>query len=172
MTDATDARAAGPTLARLAEIAGAELVHAPRADWPVATVSLDSAAVEPGGLFAALPGTRVHGARYAFDSAAGAILTDREGLAIIEGTPDTRPVLVVEDVRQVLGEVSAEVYGWASKSMKLIGVTGTSGKTTTTYLLERGLTAAGYSVGLIGTTGTRIKGKDCLLYTSPSPRDS
>ncbi|WP_230208569.1 UDP-N-acetylmuramoyl-L-alanyl-D-glutamate--2,6-diaminopimelate ligase [Corynebacterium bouchesdurhonense] len=172
VTHAADAdRAAGPTLARLAEIAGAELVHAPRADWPVASVSLDSAAVEPGGLFAALPGTRVHGARYAFDSAAGAILTDREGLAIIAGTPDTRPVLVVDDVRRVLGEVAAEVYGWASKSMKLIGVTGTSGKTTTTYLLERGLTAAGCSVGLIGTTGTRIKGVDVptALTTPEAP---
>lgn len=155
-TDRTDA----PTLGRLAEIAGAEVVNAPRADWAVTSVSLDSAAVEPGGLFAALPGTRVHGAKYAFDSPAGAILTDADGLAIIQATPDKRPVLVVEDVRRVLGEVAAEVYGRASQSMKLIGVTGTSGKTTTTYMLERGLTAAGCQVGLIGTTGTKIKGED------------
>ena len=149
-----------PTLTRLAELAGADVVNAPRAEMTVDSVSLDSSAVAPGGLFAALPGTRVHGARYAFDSPAGAILTDHDGLAIIQGTPDQRPVLVVDDVRRVLGEVSAEVYGCASKSMKLIGVTGTSGKTTTTYLLERGLTAAGCQVGLIGTTGTRIKGQD------------
>ena len=82
------------------------------------------------------------------------------GLAIIDGTDDRRPVLIVDDVRAVLGDVSAEIYGRPSERMTLIGVTGTSGKTTTTYMLERGLTAAGCTVGLIGTTGTKIKGAD------------
>lgn len=159
------------SLQQLAEIAGARIVNPPSADAPVTFVGLDSQNVEPGGLFAALPGTRVHGATYAFDSAAGAILTDEAGLAIIQQTADRRPVLVVEDVRAILGHVAAEVYGHPSQSFTLLGVTGTSGKTTTTYMLEKGLTAAGCKVGLIGTTGTKIMGRDVAteLTTPEAP---
>lgn len=159
------------TLQDLARIADARIVNSPSATMPVTFVGLDSANVEPGGLFAALPGTRVHGATYAFDSAAGAILTDEAGLAIIQRTADRRPVLVVDDVRAILGHVAAEVYGHPSRSFTLLGVTGTSGKTTTTYMLEKGLTAAGCKVGLIGTTGTRIMGRDVAteLTTPEAP---
>lgn len=159
------------SLQQLADIAGARIVNPPSADAPVTFVGLDSQNVEPGGLFAALPGTRVHGATYAFDSAAGAILTDEAGLAIIQQTADRRPVLVVEDVRAILGHVAAEVYGHPSQSFTLLGVTGTSGKTTTTYMLEKGLTAAGCKVGLIGTTGTKIMGRDVAteLTTPEAP---
>lgn len=159
------------SLQQLADIAGARIVNPPSADAPVTFVGLDSQNVEPGGLFAALPGTRVHGATYAFDSAAGAILTDEAGLAIIQQTADRRPVLVVEDVRAILGYVAAEVYGHPSQSFTLLGVTGTSGKTTTTYMLEKGLTAAGCKVGLIGTTGTKIMGRDVAteLTTPEAP---
>lgn len=159
------------SLQQLADIAGARIVNPPSADAPVTFVGLDSQNVEPGGLFAALPGTRVHGATYAFDSAAGAILTDEAGLAIIQQTADRRPVLVVEDVRAILGHVAAEVYGHPSQSFMLLGVTGTSGKTTTTYMLEKGLTAAGCKVGLIGTTGTKIMGRDVAteLTTPEAP---
>lgn len=159
------------SLQQLADIAGARIVNPPSADAPVTFIGLDSQNVEPGGLFAALPGTRVHGATYAFDSAAGAILTDEAGLAIIQQTADRRPVLVVEDVRAILGYVAAEVYGHPSQSFTLLGVTGTSGKTTTTYMLEKGLTAAGCKVGLIGTTGTKIMGRDVAteLTTPEAP---
>lgn len=162
---------AAPTLTRLAKIAGARIVNEPSAPFPVTFIGLDSQNVEPGGLFAALPGTRVHGAKFAFDSAAGAILTDDAGLAIIEQTSDRRPVLVVDDVRAILGHVAAEVYGHPSREFTLLGVTGTSGKTTTTYMLERGLTAAGCKVGLIGTTGTKIMGRDVAteLTTPEAP---
>ena len=159
------------SLQQLADIAGARIVNPPSSDAPVTFVGRDSQTVEPGGLFAALPGTRVHGATYAFDSAAGAILTDEAGLAIIQQTADRRPVLVVEDVRAILGHVAAEVYGHPSQSFTLLGVTGTSGKTTTTYMLEKGLTAAGCKVGLIGTTGTKIMGRDVAteLTTPEAP---
>ena len=159
------------SLQQIADIAGARVVNPPSADAPVTFVGLDSQNVEPGGLFAALPGTRVHGATYAFDSAAGAILTDEAGLAIIQQTADRRPVLVVDDVRAILGYVAAEVYGHPSQSLTLLGVTGTSGKTTTTYMLEKGLSAAGCKVGLIGTTGTKIMGRDVAteLTTPEAP---
>src|SRR5699024_6837153 len=95
------------------------------------------------------------------DRAAGAlaVLTDRDGATILDRNGDTRPRLIVEDVREVLGVASSSVYGDPSRDLVLIGVTGTSGKTTTSYLLERGLMEAGYKVGLIGTTGTRIDGE-------------
>lgn len=161
-----------PTLLQLAELTGARVVNPPATPAPVRSIGLDSAALAPGGLFAALPGTRVHGASFAAESKAQAMLTDAVGLDIITATGDTRPVLVVDDVRAILGEVSAAVYGHPSRDMTLIGVTGTSGKTTTTYLLERGLAAAGCTVGLIGTTGTRIAGKDVpSKLTTPEAPD-
>ncbi|WPF65446.1 MULTISPECIES: UDP-N-acetylmuramoyl-L-alanyl-D-glutamate--2,6-diaminopimelate ligase [unclassified Corynebacterium] len=123
------------------------------------SMSLDSAAVEPGGLFAALPGTRVHGASFAENTEAGAILTDEHGVEILKAAGETRPVIEVADVRDVLGYAAAEVYEHPSEKLTVLGITGTSGKTTTSYLVEAGLLAAGYSVGLIGTTGTRINGQ-------------
>lgn len=123
-------------------------------------VSLRAQHVRPGDLFAALPGNTVHGAAFVDDAiAAGAVavLTDRRGLTAIsaEGPPSV-PVVVVDDPRSVLGAVSAAVYGDPSARIPVIGVTGTSGKTTTCYLIEALLTRAGYRPGLIGTVQTRI----------------
>ncbi len=93
----------------------------------------------------------MHGARFCADAAAAgavAVLTDADGRerAVQAGLP----VFVVADPRARLGEVAAWIYGYPSERLLLIGVTGTSGKTTTTYLLESGLRAAGYQTGLIG----------------------
>lgn len=143
-----------PTLTALAEIAGGRLEG--DGTLEISSVGLDSTALEPGALFAALPGTRVHGAKYAAGTAASAILTDAAGLDILKEAGESRPVIVVDDIRAILGDVAAEVYGHPTQSLTVLGVTGTSGKTTTSYLLEAGLLAAGHSVGLIGTTGTRI----------------
>lgn len=142
------------SLERLAEISGGTVIG--DASTTVGACGLNSAALPPGGLFAALPGTRVHGARFAADTEAAAILTDAEGQRILTDAGETRPLLVVEDIRSILGTVSAEIYGHPTEKLTILGVTGTSGKTTTSYLLEAGLLHAGYSVGLIGTTGTRI----------------
>ncbi|MDK6812533.1 UDP-N-acetylmuramoyl-L-alanyl-D-glutamate--2,6-diaminopimelate ligase [Corynebacterium sp. UMB6689] len=142
------------TLKRLAEISGGTVIG--DASTTVRSCGLNSAALPPGGLFAALPGTRVHGARFAADTKAAAILTDAEGQRILDDAGEKRPLLVVEDIRAILGAVSAEIYGHPTQKLTILGVTGTSGKTTTSYLLEAGLLHAGYSVGLIGTTGTRI----------------
>ncbi|WP_042440440.1 UDP-N-acetylmuramoyl-L-alanyl-D-glutamate--2,6-diaminopimelate ligase [Corynebacterium halotolerans] len=145
----------------MADLAGARLVHTdPDATDPtVASIGLDSSTCEPGALFAAVPGTRTHGAVFAAGTPAAAVLTDEAGLEILEAAGEARPVLVVDDVRAVLGAVAAEIHGHPSRGMTVIGVTGTSGKTTTSYLLEVGLLAAGHRVGLIGTTGTRINGE-------------
>jgi UDP-N-acetylmuramoyl-L-alanyl-D-glutamate--2,6-diaminopimelate ligase len=122
-------------------------------------ITHDSRRVRPGDLYAALPGARHHGGRFCAQAAAAgaaAVLTDPAGkeLAIRSGLP----VFVVGDPRSRLGEVASWVYGHPSGKLTLIGVTGTSGKTTTTYLLESGLRAAGHLTGLVGGVQTRIGG--------------
>ena len=139
----------------------------------VTGVTLRSRDAEPGDLFAALPGASAHGAAYAADAVrrgAVAILTDPAGADVIGGEVDV-PVLVHAAPRDVLGETAAGVYGRPSEHLRVIGVTGTSGKTTTTYLVEAGLRAAGRVAGLVGTVGIRIDGKDepSALTTPEAP---
>jgi UDP-N-acetylmuramoyl-L-alanyl-D-glutamate--2,6-diaminopimelate ligase len=126
----------------------------------VTGVSATSSLIHPGDLFAALPGRTTHGASFAAGAlAAGAVavLTDPAGAAALPDTvTNAVPVIVVPDGRQVLGAVAAEVYGHPSTAMTLLGVTGTSGKTTTTFLMRAGLRAAGRVPGLIGTVATMI----------------
>ena len=117
--------AAAVALTTVAEIAAARVENAPTEELKVTGISLDSNAVEAGSIFAALPGTRVHGATYAEGSKAAAILTDAAGWDILVEAQETRPVLVVEDVRAILGLVSAEIYGRPSEKLTIIGVTGT-----------------------------------------------
>lgn len=136
-------------------------------DVRITGVTLRGQNAEAGDLFAALPGATAHGGRYAADAVARgavAVLTDREGVDEIEsaaggGTLGV-PLLVHPSPRSVLGAVASAVYGNPSERLRVIGVTGTSGKTTTTYLVEAGLRSAGRVAGLIGTVGVRIDGRD------------
>jgi UDP-N-acetylmuramoyl-L-alanyl-D-glutamate--2,6-diaminopimelate ligase len=135
----------------------------------VTGVTLDSRVVAPGDLYVALPGTKVHGAAFCADAVAAgavAVLTDPDGRARAAQTGV--PVFVLADPRGKLGEVSCWVYGNPSSRLRLIGVTGTSGKTTSTYLLESGLRAAGHQTGLIGGVETRI-GRDRLSSSLTTP---
>lgn len=125
----------------------------------VTGITHDSRLVRAGDLYAALPGSRYHGARFCPEAAAAgaaAVLTDPAGRD--EAVRAGLPAFVVADPRSRLGEVAAWIYGYPAERLLLIGVTGTSGKTTTTYLLESGLRAAGYQAGLIGGVQTRIAG--------------
>src|ERR1700745_98476 len=120
-------------------------------------VTLDSRAVQPGDLYAALPGARTHGAAYSDQAVAAgavAILTDPDGRG--RAARAGVPVFVVASPRMSLGDVSCWIYGDPSRRMTMIGVTGTSGKTTTTYLCEAGRRAAGHSTGLVGGVEIRI----------------
>lgn len=132
-------------------------------DVEVSGVTLRAQDAVDGYLFAALAGEKTHGAKYAAqarDAGAAAVLTDPAGLATIRAdrTLAAMPVLVHDDPRSVLGAVSARVYGDPSAQMTLIGVTGTSGKTTTSYLAEAALREAGRVVGLVGTVEVRVDG--------------
>ncbi|MFI0721128.1 UDP-N-acetylmuramoyl-L-alanyl-D-glutamate--2,6-diaminopimelate ligase [Streptomyces sp. NPDC021224] len=127
-------------------------------DTAVTGITHDSRAVRPGDVYAALPGARFHGADFAAQAAAAgavAVLTDPAGVERAAAT--SLPVLAVGDPRAVMGELAAAVYGEPGEALLRIGVTGTSGKTTTSYLVEGGLRAATHGgTGLIGTVETRI----------------
>jgi UDP-N-acetylmuramoyl-L-alanyl-D-glutamate--2,6-diaminopimelate ligase len=130
------------------------------ADARVTGVTLDSRAVRPGDLYAALPGSRAHGADFAGQAVAAgaaAILTDPAGQAPARAAGV--PVLVVPDPRARLGAAAAWVYGEPARDLLLLGFTGTNGKTTTAYLAEAGLRAAGHRTGLVGTVETRVAGE-------------
>jgi UDP-N-acetylmuramoyl-L-alanyl-D-glutamate--2,6-diaminopimelate ligase len=123
----------------------------------VTGITHDSRQVRPGDLYAALLGENVHGTRFAPQAAAAgavAILTDAagEGQAAATGLP----VLVVEDPRDILGRAASWIYGDPVRDLTLIGVTGTSGKSTITFMLEAGLRAAGIDTGLVGGVEIRI----------------
>jgi UDP-N-acetylmuramoyl-L-alanyl-D-glutamate--2,6-diaminopimelate ligase len=123
----------------------------------VTGVTHASDSVQPGDLFAAMPGTNRHGADFvaaAVAAGAVAVLTDHE---LERHRLDAGvPTLVVPDPRARLGEVAARVYGDPTARLSVIGITGTAGKTTTAYLLESGLRAAGRQPAVFGTVETRL----------------
>jgi UDP-N-acetylmuramoyl-L-alanyl-D-glutamate--2,6-diaminopimelate ligase len=161
--------------ARLADlVAPAEVRRAGAPGDPtVRGLTLSSARVAAGDLYAALPGARAHGVDYASDAVsrgAVAVLTDPAG-ADRADLPDV-PVLVVDDPRAVLGRLSAVVYGQPATALRLVAVTGTQGKTTTTRLAEAALEAAGVTAAVVGTVGTRIAGQDVVTsLTTPEAPD-
>ncbi|MFG2719589.1 UDP-N-acetylmuramoyl-L-alanyl-D-glutamate--2,6-diaminopimelate ligase [Streptomyces sp. NPDC048416] len=123
----------------------------------VTGITHDSRAVRPGDLYAALPGANTHGADFAAQAAslgAVAVLTDPAGRERAAATG--LPVLVAGDPRGRMGQLAAEIYGHPGRDLLQIGITGTSGKTTTAYLVEGGLRGAGHATGLIGTVEMRI----------------
>lgn len=153
---------------RLTEIA-AHLGLATSSAAVVTGIALNTANIEPGDLYAALPGAKVHGATFAEvarHAGAVAVLTDPVGVAQISGLP----VLVVETPRAVLAELSSFIYGDPSSSFTTVGVTGTQGKTTSTYLAAAALGARRSAV--IGTIGTRINGvpAESALTTPEAPQ--
>ncbi len=131
----------------------------------VTGTTLSSRQVRAGDLYAALPGSRAHGADYAPQAVAAgavAILTDPDGAQRIAagstaGVVDV-PVLVVPRPRELLGRLAAWVLDDPARTMRVVGVTGTQGKTTTTRLLEAGLQGSGAHAAVVGTLGTRVDG--------------
>ncbi|WP_328698843.1 UDP-N-acetylmuramoyl-L-alanyl-D-glutamate--2,6-diaminopimelate ligase [Brevibacterium rongguiense] len=131
---------------------------------PVTGVSHDSRTTAPGELYAALPGANVHGARFAgalLAAGVSAVLTDSAGLRLLrESGADTSSAVLIEvgDPRAALGDIAAALSGTRGAPPRLLGITGTNGKTTTTYLLDALLGELGETTGVIGTIATSIAG--------------
>jgi UDP-N-acetylmuramoyl-L-alanyl-D-glutamate--2,6-diaminopimelate ligase len=140
----------------LAELADQLGTAVPDTPAEVTGITHDSRAVRPGDLYAALPGARAHGADFVAQAAglgAVAVLTDPGGAGRAAATG--LPVLTVADPRARMGGLAATIYGRPGSGLLQIGITGTSGKTTTAHLVEGGLRTA-YRTGLIGTVEMRV----------------
>ncbi len=134
------------------------------------SIECDSRKTVPGGIFFALRGTKLDGSQFAADAlrrGATAVASEAakpaalpDGVTWIQLAPGTD--------RKALARAAANFYGHPAAALKLIGVTGTNGKTTTTYLVDSILRAAGCTAGLIGTTGYRTpKGWRDAANTTP-----
>jgi UDP-N-acetylmuramoyl-L-alanyl-D-glutamate--2,6-diaminopimelate ligase len=123
----------------------------------VSGIGLDSRTAQPGSLYVALPGTHTHGADFAADAVARgavAVLTDAAGehRALQSGVP----VAVSQAPRMAMAAAADVLYRHPSSRLRVLGITGTNGKTTTAFLVEAALLAAGHHVGTIGTIGFRL----------------
>ena len=118
-------------------------------DMEISDVSTDSNAVTRGGLFVCIKGGNFDGHDFIRQ------VEDYGGVAaVVEKPLDTSLTqIVVDDTRVAVSEIAAAFYGHTDKKMKIIGVLGTNGKTTTTHLITSVLTGAGVKCGLIGTLG-------------------
>ena len=125
-------------------------------DAEITGITYDSRQVEAGFVFVATAGGSFDGHSFigrAIESGAAAIVAERQ---VEDAVSSGIPYVTVPDGRAAMGQISAPFFGYPSRGMKLVGVTGTSGKTTVTHLIQAIFNAAGRKAGLIGTLGYRI----------------
>ncbi len=137
-------------------------------DPEIGSLHLDSREVQPGGLFVAIPGHKADGHDY-IESA-----VKQGAAAVISQKPVALNVwnIEVENSRKALAALSSQFYGNPSEKLKIIGITGTNGKTTTAFIIEKILLQANISVGVIGTLNYRYGGKVFnLSLTTPEAPD-
>ena len=137
-------------------------------DVPLDDVVHDSSTVLPGTLFCAVRGQHHDG----HDHAADAVRAGAAALLVEQRLDLDVPQLVVPSVRRAMGPAAAVVHGWPADELRMLGVTGTNGKTTVTFLLEAATAAAGWGSGRIGTLGARLHGRgEPGIRTTPEATD-
>ncbi|HEY9663441.1 MAG TPA: UDP-N-acetylmuramoyl-L-alanyl-D-glutamate--2,6-diaminopimelate ligase, partial [Allocoleopsis sp.] len=153
--------------------ATASLPNHPALETEVKGLTTNSHACQPGDLFIGMPGTRVDGGEFWSSAiAAGAIAavvspTAAEKAASTAASPASC-IIPVPDMWQACAQIAAAFYGYPASKLKLVGVTGTNGKTTTTHLIEFLLTQAQKSTALMGTLYTRWAGyQQTAAFTTP-----
>ena len=157
-------------LAVLLDAAGphARLLAGDTVDVGVSDVTHDSREAAAGVLFACRPGQRTDG----HDHAPQAVAAGSPALLVERHLDLPVPQLQVPSVAQAMGPVAAAVHGHPTAEMQLVGVTGTNGKTTSVYLLEAILAAAGHITGVVGTVETRVAGEIVTgVRTTPEATD-
>ncbi|HEY3447321.1 MAG TPA: UDP-N-acetylmuramoyl-L-alanyl-D-glutamate--2,6-diaminopimelate ligase [Myxococcales bacterium] len=136
----------------------AKRVAGPSGDPEIRRVTCDSRQVEPGSLFFALAGAKADGSQFAREAVKkGAVAVVSE--KAIEGLGDAQ-AFEAPNGRRAMAVAAANFFGRPANAMTLLGVTGTNGKTTTTYLVESILAAAGEKPGVVGTVSYRFGGKE------------
>ena len=149
------------------------------ADVPISAICSDSRRVAPGALFVAVPGFRVDGHGYISEAVAGGaaavvVQADRRAKwqAAVEG--GGLPAIVVPDSRRALAALAAAFHGHPGRRLRVIGVTGTDGKTTTIHLISALLEARGYRTGLLSTVhckvGDRLLPNEYRFTTPEAPQ--
>ena len=158
--------ARGERLSRLARVIGGERVGA--ADPLILDVTHDSRQVGAGSLFVAVRGMTVDGHRFigqAVSQGAAAVVCE-------EPIDPAIPHVVVGDARSSMARLAAEVHGHPSRELAVVGLTGTNGKTSVSFMLESMLRFVGRRTGLIGTVMTRIGDEQIpTLRTTPESTD-
>jgi UDP-N-acetylmuramoyl-L-alanyl-D-glutamate--2,6-diaminopimelate ligase len=149
---------------------GADVVVRGGTDVDVASVVSDSREVRAGALFACIPGHVTDGHRFAGDAVArGAVALLVEHPVEVDGAV---PQVEVRSVRAAVGPLAARALGDPSRHMRVLGVTGTNGKTTTAYLIDAVGRGAGERTGMIGTVETRIGDATSVpRHTTPEASD-
>ncbi|PKQ38846.1 MAG: UDP-N-acetylmuramoyl-L-alanyl-D-glutamate--2,6-diaminopimelate ligase [Actinobacteria bacterium HGW-Actinobacteria-1] len=145
-----------------------EMTSMTGAETPVSGVAYRAADVRPGDAFFCIPGFQHDGHEFAPDAA------NRGAVAIVSERPIDvgLPNAVVGNTRSALAHASAHIHGYPSRHLGIVGVTGTNGKTTTTYLLDSIMRAAGRVTGVIGTVETRVAGeRQVASRTTPESAD-
>lgn len=124
-------------------------------------IKCDSRLVNPGDMFVAVVGYKTDGHEYLQNvvNAGASVIAVEEGHVDIDNIPNEITVIVAQDTRKLLAICACNYYGNPSREFKLVGVTGTKGKTTTTYMIKSILERAGKKVGLIGTIANMIGDK-------------
>ena len=144
----------------------------PSTDPTIRGIRYDSRQVSPGDLFVALRGANYDGHDYldrAVALGAAALLVEEMPEARVRGDV---PTVRVPDSRRALAPIAARFFGLPASELSLVGVTGTNGKTSTTYLVESILAHAGQRVGLIGTVEIRYAGhREVAVNTTPESLD-
>ncbi len=131
-------------------------------DVEITDITIDSRAVRPGSAFVCIVGEQTDGhnfAKMAEDSGAAVIVAERELSAGV-------PVVVYENTKLALAEISSKFYGEPEKKLHLVGITGTNGKTTVSYLIKKILETAGKIVGVIGTNEIIVGNRDVGIKSS------
>jgi len=134
----------------------------------VTAVTSDSRKVIPGSIFVAVGGEKVDGHAYISEAikrgCLAVVLDKKEGFEVC-----SVPTIVVRDSHEAISELAAAWYGHPAEQLQLVGITGTNGKTTCTWLLEGMLIAAGFRPGVIGTVNYRYHGHDGLHILQDAP---
>ncbi len=138
----------------------------------VRAITTDSRQVEPGSLFVCIQGLAVDGHDFVGAAAAkGAVaIIANQGRTAKLNNSHNLPVVGVADTRKIAGDLASAFYDYPAARLTLIGLTGTNGKTTTTYILEAIVRAAGGQPGVIGTINYRYGGREVPApFTTPEP---
>lgn len=134
-------------LSKLIENTGFKLINADGRDVDITRIEYDSRRVKPGEAFSCVVGTFKDGHEFA----EGAVKNGASALIVERELPFPVPQIIAPNSRRAMAILAAKLYGWPAKELRVVGVTGTNGKTTTTYMVKTIAEKCGLKVGLIGT---------------------